>query len=113
MRLIVLFVLLISIPSEPADLIGKWKAPKENTVIHIKQQGDVLEGIIVKSDKEEVVGEKILHDITYQNGKWKGKLYVITKDQMVDVTLNPKGKVLELNIKFGWMTNKVEWQKAE
>lgn len=113
MKLFVSLLLLFTLSFTSVDITGKWHAPKENTVIDIKKNENIYEGIVLQSDNKKAVGQKVLRDLKKEGNKWKGKLYAIEKDELVDVELELKGEMLEVTLKKGWMSKTVEWKRVK
>lgn len=113
MQLLISLLLVFTVSFSTVDIAGKWRAPKENTVIDINKVGNVYEGIVLQSDNKKAVGQKVLRDLKKEGNKWKGKLYAIEKDELVDVELELKDEMLEVTLKKGWMSKTVEWKRVK
>lgn len=107
-----LLIMLISTPHQE-DITGKWKTPKENSIVEIKKNGAIWEGVVIKSDNEKAIGQKVLQDLKKDGSAWKGKVYAIEKDKLLDVEIELDENVLELTVKSGWMSKTSEWQKVD
>lgn len=106
-----LLLIMYMSPTDSSLILGKWQTPKENSVIEIKQNGNVLEGVVIKSENKKAVGQKILRNLKEVDGSWKGNLYAIDKDKLLDITLKPKEDHMEVKVLLGWFSKSSEWKR--
>lgn len=107
-----LFIILISPPKQD-EISGRWLTPKENSVVEIKKNGAIWEGVVIKSDNEKAIGQKVVRNLKKDGKLWKGKVYAIEKDRLLDLEIEADGDVLKLTISSGWMSKTTEWKKVD
>lgn len=110
---IIYLSLLLSLFITSDEYKGFWQTDKENTVIKIYEENNAYYGEIVSSDDPKVkTGTKILRDFTYTDGVWKGKLYAIKMDKLVDAEMLLNNKALEVTAHLGFMNKTIKWKKV-
>ncbi len=109
---ILLLNIIISMIAPTGELSGVWNTNRDNTKIEIYEKNGEYFGEIVSSDNEKAKeGTQILKNFVYQNGKWKGKLYSIKMDKLVDAELTVNYKTLSITAHIGIMRKTFEWEK--
>ncbi|MEL7223034.1 MAG: hypothetical protein AAGJ93_17050 [Bacteroidota bacterium] len=107
---ILLFALcgVLAIQAQTA-IVGVWNTGQENTKVEIKEAGSQMEGTILSSNNEKVVGTLIIKNVQPVGEAYKGQLYAIKKDRWVDAVFKPEGEKLTITVSSGWRSKTVEW----
>jgi hypothetical protein len=86
----------------------------ENTLVKIFEKEGVYFGEIVSSDNPNAeIGKQLIKDLMRENGKWKGKLYVIKKKKWVNAVMELEDSYVKITIKAGFRKKTIEWKKVE
>ena len=114
-QIAIIFCVLFSLSTMNAQnsITGVWNTGQDNTKIEITENNDVFIGKVLSSDNAKAkIGNQILKDVKFSNGKGKGKLFAPKKGKWYDATIKEKGEQLEITIKVGFMSKTLEWQKV-
>lgn len=105
-------VIAIFLPSN--EIIGTWNTNKENTKIEIyEENGEYFGRIISSNNINAKKGTLILRNLKYKNGKWKGKLYSLKFDKLLDAEMSVYQNTLQITIDAGFKRKMVEWEKEK
>ena len=108
--LIVMFFTTISMNAQ--SLAGVWNTGEDYTKIEISEDNGVYNGKIHYSDNAKAkIGNLILKDVKFSNGKGEGKIYAAKKRKWYDAILEENGNKLNITIKVGFMSKTLTWEK--
>lgn len=108
--LIVMFFTTISMNAQ--SLAGVWNTGEDYTKIEISEDNGVYNGKIHSSDNAKAkIGNPILKDVKFSNGKGEGKIYAAKKGKWYDAILEENGNKLNITIKVGFMSKTLTWEK--
>jgi hypothetical protein len=108
--LIVMFFTTISMNAQ--SLAGVWNTGEDYTKIEISEDNGVYNGKIHYSDNAKAkIGNLILKDVKFSNGKGEGKIYAAKKGKWYDAILEENGNKLNITIKVGFMSKTLTWEK--
>lgn len=108
--LIVMFFTTISMNAQ--SLAGVWNTGEDYTKIEISEDSGVYNGKIHSSDNAKAkIGNPILKDVKFSNGKGEGKIYAAKKGKWYDAILEENGNKLNITIKVGFMSKTLTWEK--
>ena len=94
------------------SMAGIWNMGEDNTKIEITEDGDTFVGKIHSSDNANAkIGNLILKDVKFSDGKGKGKMYAAKKGKWYDAVLKDEGEYLTVKIKVGMMSKTLKWTK--
>ncbi len=135
----VIFILLMMNPvflMAQIDITDCWLTEDENSIIEIFKENDNTVGGKVVWLKEpldangetrkdelnrasslkgrEVMGMQVLENLTYENGLWKGSIYVAKRGRTLDVELSAKkDDELQVEVSFRGFSRTQTWTKTE
>ncbi|MEL0199688.1 MAG: hypothetical protein VW905_06845, partial [Gammaproteobacteria bacterium] len=70
------------------EIVGKWNAGKENSIVEIYENSGELFGKIISCDRAEVVGKINLRNLEKKGDHWEGELYVFKRRSWYDVSIH-------------------------
>lgn len=86
------------------DFSGKWKTP-EGKVILITKSGNVFTGVI------EETKEKIIENVLFTDGQWKGKIFKPGSSTKADCELVINGNKLTITARKMGFSKIIVWTK--
>ena len=107
-----LFITSLSLNAQ-SNIEGLWITVDENnTVIEVLKQDNQYQGIRRSSDnKDYIIGELVLKELTPKGNKWKGKIYAPTRKKWYDVEITPHNDMLKLKISVSIFSKTIEWKR--
>lgn len=96
--------------SAQESIAGKWLTQEDNSKISIYEDNGKYFGKVASSDaKEAKIGQVMMKDLAYTDGKWQGKIYAAKRGKWYDADVTKSGNVLKITVKAGWITKNLEW----
>ncbi len=109
---ILILVLFVALSMNAQTIVGVWNTGKDNTKVKITKVNDIYNGKIHSSDNPKAkIGNPILKDVKFSNGKGKGKIYAAKKGKWYEVILEESGDKLNVTIKVGFKSKTLTWEK--
>ncbi|MEL0109678.1 MAG: DUF2147 domain-containing protein [Cryomorphaceae bacterium] len=93
------------------EIVGKWNAGKENSIVEIYENSGELFGKIISCDRAEVVGKINLRNLEKKGDHWEGELYVFKRRSWYDVSIHEENDTLYLVISVGFFEKEVQWPR--
>lgn len=97
-------------------IIGKWLNPDGTRKMEIYKTGSYYLGKLIwidasVSSAKAKVGDVVLKDFTYADGKWKGK--VVVKGDSYSGSLKLNGNVLSITASMGFLSKTKAWTRVK
>lgn len=95
------------------DILGKWINPDGTRKMEIFKSGTSYFGKLIwmsESTTKAKIGDVVLQDFIYANGKWKGK--VITKNDHYSGSLKLEGNTLSITASAGFLSKTRKWTRT-
>lgn len=92
------------------EIIGTWDAGERSVEIYKVDGrfiGSPIDTLGVRRDEIEIL------NLEYDRGKWKGKLYSVKNDRLVNVECQIKEDELHLRVKAGMIRRTLKWEWIE
>ena len=94
-------------------LEGDWQTGEDNTVVRVTALDGVYTGKLLSSDNRKAkVGTEILRDFKPTDGAYKGTIYAVKRDKLMDATITPAGNVLNIKVSAGIVSKKLSWTRV-
>ena len=91
---------------------GIWLTGEDGTKVETYLKNGEWFGKLISSDNLKApIGTDILRHIVLVNGEWKGQIYAIKRDKLVDATFEPADETIVIKISKGLFSKKLEWNK--
>ncbi|MGM0391274.1 MAG: hypothetical protein ACQEQB_05980 [Bacteroidota bacterium] len=101
---ILIFTLTLTLFIVQESPVGVWLYIQDSSKIEIYIKDSVLSGTLISSKNiSNEPGLEIFKNFKYKNGKWRGKLYLNKAQHWVDASLQPKGNLLLIEYKYGFI----------
>lgn len=99
------FTLVLTLFTFQESPVGVWLYLQDSSKIEITEKDGVLSGTLISSENPGYKpGTEILRNFKFKNGKWRGELYLINEQHLVDASLELKGDLLLLEYDYGFIT---------
>lgn len=94
-------------------LNGFWQTGEDNSIVEVTETNGVATGKLVSSDNPKaVVGTEILRNFSETGGAWKGSIYAVRRDKLMDATITPSADSLAIDVDAGLMSKDLSWTRA-
>jgi hypothetical protein len=112
--LVLVFSFLGSAIFAQTDLSGTWHTGRKNTVVKmVKEDGGYYGEIVSSDDPKAKPGGRIVKNVKWVDGTWKGNLYAAKRKEWVDAEMAVKGDVLVINVSVGFFSKTLEWKAVK
>jgi len=93
---------------------GVWQTGEDNSTVETFERDGEVFGKLVSSDNPKAkIGTEILRNFTETNGVWKGTLYAVKRDKLLNATIVPSANSLKINVSAGLMSQKLSWDRVQ
>ena len=102
-----------SVDPDPDRILGKWTNPDKDKVVEITKSGDAYAGTLVwmkDSSGHARVGEVVMDELKYEEGKWHGALHVNGRNATCIIEM-PSESELKIRGKMGIISRTKVWTK--
>jgi len=111
-QLILVSIISLTSLSAQSSLEGKWNTGEENTIIQTYEKDGAWYGKILSSDNANAkIGTVILQGFKQDGDVWKGKLYAVKRDKLMDAEISTATSTLNITISVSFMTKKLKWKR--
>lgn len=94
-------------------LLGKWTNDDRTRIIEFVKKGNVYEAVIKEAPDQELVGQKQITNLIFNNGVYKGEVYLPKRGKRLPCTLRITSTGnLELSAKAGFMNRSQLWSRV-
>lgn len=98
----------------PDDILGKWTNEDKSRVFEIVKSGNGYNAVIQEAPSKDIIGKNQLVDLLYNDGIYKGKVYLPKKGKGYPCTVVVKSDgTLELTAKAGFMSRSQTWTRVQ
>ena len=113
--IISLFLCLLTVTAfTQSNLTGTWNTGNQNTLVKIYKQNEYYIGEIILTENENVKpGTLIMKDVTFNKGKWTGKMYAPQQKEWYNAELIPVNNKLTITVTVGFFSKTIEWTKTK
>jgi|GEM_PF-470427 len=117
MPLLLIFLILLVLPTElfsQDSLAGRWAFEEDNTTVEFYQKNDAFFGKLVASDNPNApIGTDVFREFVLKNGKWKGKIYSIKRNKVLNAKLTQFEEEMKVTASFGFLRKTLVWKRVE
>ena len=97
----------------PGALAGRWHTGEKNTVVEVSEANGVATGKVISSDDPKgAPGTEVLKNFSESAGVWKGTIYAIAMDKLMDATITPSANSLAISVSVGFIKKKLTWTRV-
>lgn len=94
-------------------LNGLWQTGEDNSIVEVTETNGVATGKLVSSDNPKAVaGTEILRNFSESGGTWKGSIYAVRRDKLMDATITPSADSLAIDVNAGFISKDLTWTRA-
>ncbi|WP_344822360.1 DUF2147 domain-containing protein [Rurimicrobium arvi] len=109
-----LFVTAAKAQTNGEAILGKWANEDRTRVIEFVKTGDGYEAIIKEATDRNLIGQKQITGLQYNNNVYSGTLRLPKKRKTFPCTANIEANgELELSAKAGFMSKSQTWTKVK
>jgi hypothetical protein len=91
---------------------GVWLIGENGAKVKTYMKDGEWFGKLVSSDNPKApIGTDILRHFKLVDGVWKGQLYAIKRDKLMDATIQPSNEKMEIKVSVGFFSKTLEWKK--
>lgn len=95
-------------------LLGKWTNEDRTRIIEFVKNGNTYEAIIRQAPDQDLVGKKQITKLVFNNGIYKGELYLPKRGKNLSCTLRiTQTGNLELAAKAGFVSRSQVWSRVK
>lgn len=96
------------------DILGKWTSEDKSRVFEIVKRGNGYDAVIQDAPSKDMIGKNQLEDLVYNDGTYKGKVYLPKKGKSYPCTVVVKSDdTLELTAKAGLISKSQTWKRVQ
>jgi len=94
-------------------LNGFWQTGEDNSIVEVTETNGIATGKLVSSDNPKAVaGTEILRNFSETSGVWKGSVYAVRRDKLMDATITPSVDSLAIDVNAGLISKDLTWTRA-
>lgn len=94
-------------------LLGKWTNEDRTRIIEFVKNGNVYEAIIRQAPDQDLIGQKQITKLLFNNGLYKGEVYLPKRGKNLPCTLRITSTGnLELAAKAGFVSRSQVWSRV-
>ncbi|WP_101756637.1 hypothetical protein [Oceanicoccus sp. KOV_DT_Chl] len=108
-----IFILILA-PSIYAQDMGEgiWLTGEDGRKVKTYYRNGEWFGKLISSDNAGApIGTDVLRHIILENGVWKGQVYAVKRDMLIDAIIEPADEKIVINISVGMFSKTLEWYK--
>jgi len=111
--IVLLFIIIIVLTGSlqaQEEIVGIWDAGEVHVEIRLVEYtyiGNPIDTAGVRRDEIEIL------NIEYDKGYWKGKLFSVKNDKLMNVECQIKDEELHLRVKAGMFRRTIEWTRVQ
>lgn len=94
-------------------IIGKWQNPDSDRQMEIYKSGNTYFGKIIwirPNDRKTKVGDVVLKNMAYSNGKWQGTIAAMSNEISCTVTMSGYN-LISIKGKKGFVSKTKKWAR--
>lgn len=113
MKIFIIIILFTFIQATNSP-IGTWEYKQDKSRMEIINRDGKLSGSLIFSrNPNRNSGNKIIKNMEFREGKWRGEFYLYKSDRWVNAIFEIKRNLLHIEYKYGFLTTNLHFYRVK